>query len=144
LNNMALFSLRRCVTPLSTGWARFIGSTGRAAGEAAPIDVLSKIEPEAGRPLYMDLQATTPTDPRVLDAMLPYSIGAFGNPHSRTHAYGWEAEDAVEVGRKQVAELIGADARRLFSPLVQQSLTIWQSKASHGFTVPLARTTLLR
>eukprot|EP00729_Bicosta_minor_P003798 gene3798-21196_t len=110
---MALFSLRRCVTPLSTGWARFIGSTGRAAGEAAPIDVLSKIEPEAERPLYMDLQATTPTDPRVLDAMLPYSIGAFGNPHSRTHAYGWEAEDAVEVGRKQVAELIGADAREI-------------------------------
>jgi len=45
-------------------------------------------------------QATTPVDPRVLDAMLPYFTEQFGNPHSRTHAYGWEAEQAVETGRK--------------------------------------------
>jgi cysteine desulfurase len=45
-------------------------------------------------------QATTPVDPRVLDAMLPYFTDQFGNPHSRTHAYGWEAEHAVETGRK--------------------------------------------
>merc|ERR1740117_30080 len=109
-----MFGVRRCAAPLSSGWARFIGTTGRAAGEAAPVDILATAGPgEDARPLYMDLQATTPTDPRVLDAMLPYSIGAFGNPHSRTHAYGWEAEDAVEVGRKQVADLIGADAREI-------------------------------
>lgn len=54
------------------------------------------------RPLYLDVQATTPMDPRVVDAMLPYMINDFGNPHSRTHAYGWESEAAVERARKQV------------------------------------------
>merc|ERR1719447_37723 len=61
----------------------------------------------------MDAQATTPLDPRVLDAMLPYSINMYGNPHSRTHFYGWEAEDAVETARKQVADLIGADEKEI-------------------------------
>ena len=50
-------------------------------------------------------QATTPLDPRVLDTMLPYMIDKYGNPHSRTHAYGWESEDAVEVARKQASVL---------------------------------------
>lgn len=53
-----------------------------------------------GRPIYLDAQATTPTDPRVLDAMLPYMTNQYGNPHSKTHAYGWETEKAVEQGRK--------------------------------------------
>jgi cysteine desulfurase len=48
------------------------------------------------------VQATTPLDPRVLDAMLPYMTEQYGNPHSRTHMYGWESEDAGEVARKQV------------------------------------------
>ncbi|BES88475.1 Cysteine [Nesidiocoris tenuis] len=61
-----------------------------------------------GRPLYMDAQATTPLDPRVLDAMLPYLTSLFGNPHSRTHAYGWESEKAVEDARQDIANLIGA------------------------------------
>ncbi|XP_055376379.1 cysteine desulfurase, mitochondrial-like [Condylostylus longicornis] len=65
------------------------------------------------RPLYLDAQATTPMDPRVLDAMLPYMLNLFGNPHSRTHAYGWETEKAVEDARKQVADLIGADPREI-------------------------------
>ncbi|EKM82566.1 hypothetical protein AGABI1DRAFT_33677 [Agaricus bisporus var. burnettii JB137-S8] len=55
--------------------------------------------------------ATTPVDPRVLDAMLPYLTDQYGNPHSRTHAYGWEAEQAVEDARKYVADLIGADQK---------------------------------
>lgn len=60
------------------------------------------------RPIYLDLQATTPLDPRVLDAMLPYMTALYGNPHSRTHSYGWEAEKAVETARAQVARLIRA------------------------------------
>ncbi|XP_025835745.1 probable cysteine desulfurase, mitochondrial [Agrilus planipennis] len=66
-----------------------------------------------GRPLYLDAQATTPLDPRVLDAMLPYFTCYYGNPHSRTHAYGWETEKAVEKARSQVANLIGADPKEI-------------------------------
>uniref|UniRef100_A0A915B1G2 cysteine desulfurase n=2 Tax=Parascaris univalens TaxID=6257 RepID=A0A915B1G2_PARUN len=65
------------------------------------------------KPLYLDAQATTPMDPRVIDAMLPYMLTAFGNPHSRTHEYGWDAEEAVEKARQQVANLIGADSREI-------------------------------
>lgn len=65
------------------------------------------------RPLYMDVQATSPMDPRVLDAMLPYLTQKYGNPHSRTHFYGWEAEHAVEKARKQVADLIGAEPEEI-------------------------------
>jgi len=61
-----------------------------------------------GRAAYLDFSATTPIDPRVLDAMLPYMIGSYGNAHSRTHSFGWESERAVEHAREQVANLIGA------------------------------------
>lgn len=64
-------------------------------------------------PVYLDYQATTPTDPRVLEAMLPNFTVRFGNPHSKSHAYGREAEDAVETGRRQIAELIGAEPREI-------------------------------
>ncbi|EOO02718.1 putative cysteine desulfurase protein [Phaeoacremonium minimum UCRPA7] len=68
---------------------------------------------EGQRPIYLDMQATTPVDPRVLDAMLPFYTGIFGNPHSRTHAYGWESEKAVEEAREHVARLIGADPKEI-------------------------------
>lgn len=62
-------------------------------------------------PIYMDYQATTPVDPRVVDKMMPYFSEFFGNAASRTHAYGWESEQAVEQARHHVAELINADAK---------------------------------
>lgn len=72
-----------------------------------------ELERDEMRPLYLDFQATTPMDPRVLDAMLPYQVNYYGNPHSRTHAYGWESESAMEKARKQVADLIAADPREI-------------------------------
>ncbi len=65
------------------------------------------------KPIYLDYQATTPLDPRVLDAMMPYFTSNFGNPHSRSHAYGWEAEEGVEKARAQVAAIIGGDEKEV-------------------------------
>ena len=69
-----------------------------------------RVSPDA---IYLDYQATTPTDPRVVDAMMPYLVQRFGNPHSGSHAFGHEAADAVERAREQVAALIGAEAREI-------------------------------
>jgi len=64
-------------------------------------------------PIYLDYGATTPVDPRVVDAMIPWLREHFGNPASRSHAWGWEAEEAVEKARADVAALIGADPREI-------------------------------
>lgn len=68
---------------------------------------------DQARPIYLDYQATTPVDQRVMDAMIPFFTGSFGNPHSTSHAYGWEARDAVEVAREQVAKMINAEPREV-------------------------------
>ncbi len=65
------------------------------------------------KPIYLDYAATTPVDHRVVQQMLPYLTSQFGNPASRSHAYGWAAEEAVEIAREHVASLIGADPREI-------------------------------
>jgi len=90
-------------------------STSAASGAAPNTGIVSSIAGAArdGRAIYLDSQATTALDPRALDAMLPYMTGMYGNPHSRTHSYGWESGDAVETARDQVAELIGANSKEI-------------------------------
>ncbi|AMG88566.1 IscS subfamily cysteine desulfurase [Bordetella parapertussis] len=67
----------------------------------------------SNRPIYLDYSATTPVDPRVVEKMIPWLYESFGNPASRSHAFGWEAEDAVEKAREEVAKLVNADPREI-------------------------------
>src|SRR6188508_2322165 len=78
-------------------------------------------------PIYMDYGATTPVDPRVVDAMIPWLREHFGNPASRSHAWGWEAEEAVEKARQQVADLVGADPKEI----------VWTSGATESDNLAL-------
>ncbi len=78
-------------------------------------------------PIYMDYNATTPVDPRVVDAMLPYFRGDFGNAASRNHEFGWKAEEAVEKGRQQVADAIGASSKEI----------IWTSGATESNNIAI-------
>ena len=116
-------------TAIKADQRAFLQETGKQPGEVQlPATAMSgeaAMNPSAGilkqatvmdegtRPIYLDMQATTPTDPRVLDAMLPFLTGLYGNPHSRTHAYGWETDKAVEQARFHIAELIGADPKEI-------------------------------
>ncbi len=82
---------------------------------------------QARRPIYLDYSATTPIDPRVVDAMLPFLREDFGNPASRSHAYGWTAEEAVERARSQVAELVGCDPKEI----------VWTSGATESINLAI-------
>lgn len=92
-----------------------LSDQGASVSVSPMADVLKQatLLDEGQRPIYLDMQATTPVDPRVLDAMLPYYVGIYGNPHSRTHSYGWESEQAVDTAREHVARLIGADPKEI-------------------------------
>jgi cysteine desulfurase len=84
-------------------------------------------------PIYLDFHATTPVDPRVLDAMLPYFTEHFGNAASRTHAYGWKADGAVETARRQVAGLLGASAKEVvFTSGATESNNLAVKGAAHA------------
>ena len=78
-------------------------------------------------PIYLDYSSTTPVDPRVVDALLPFLREDFGNPASRSHAYGWKAEGAVETARQQVADLVGCDPKEL----------VWTSGATESINLAI-------
>lgn len=95
-------------------------------------------------PIYLDYGATTPVDPRVADAMIPWLREHFGNAASRSHAWGWEAEEAVESARKQVADLINADPREIVwtsgatesdNLAIKGAAHFYQGKGKHLITV---------
>jgi cysteine desulfurase len=77
------------------------------------------------KPVYLDYSATTPVDPRVVDAMIPFLREDFGNPASRSHAYGWKAEEAVEAARAHVADLVQCDPKEI----------IWTSGATESINL---------
>ena len=96
------------------------------------------------RPIYFDYSATTPVDPRVVEKMIPWLYEHAGNPASRSHAYGWEAEEAVERARDQVAALVNADPREIIwtsgatesnNLAIKGAATFYAERGKHVITV---------
>ena len=132
MNNLILTTRRRIVTATTQNLHRTAAATtaapfSTAAAATNTDDDISNTDTitdtdgkynirgsfKEGRAAYLDLSATTPMDPRVLDTMMPQMISSYGNPHSRTHSYGWDAEASVEHARTQVASLIGSSPKEI-------------------------------
>lgn len=111
------FGLRKIATSaIRRTSASDIQNASSIPPQGSPLSMKSVTRDESQfgpRPIYLDMQATTPMDPRVLDKMLTFYTGLYGNPHSRTHAYGWETEKEVEKARESVGDIIGADPREI-------------------------------
>ena len=96
------------------------------------------------QPIYLDYSSTTPVDPRVAAKMIPYLTELFGNPASRSHSYGWTAEDAVEAAREEVAKLVNCDAKEIvwtsgatesINLAVKGAAQFYKTKGKHIITV---------
>ncbi|KAG8131902.1 putative Cysteine desulfuraseserine-threonine-like protein [Naja naja] len=110
---------------------------GRRFSGALPQQGKGHVDESSLRPLYMDVQATTPLDPRVLDSMLPYLVHYYGNPHSRTHAYGWESETAMEKARQGVGRFYKSRKKHIITTQTEHKCVLDSCRAleAEGFRV---------
>lgn len=109
LRNCSTFASKLVPKTFLTPTARF--ASIETESPLFGLDISKEIK--KGKAIYLDMQATTPTDFRVLDAMLPYCTNMYGNPHSRNHEYGWESENAIKKAREQIGKLINADSKEI-------------------------------